>query len=135
MSIYMEKAKELGQLILESDAAKSMGDAAAVYDADKEAIEQFEAYKAQFQIFQKKLEANELSEEDYKNESAALNETADKLKEYPAIAGIISAENEFNSFVTGIMEVLRATIMGQLGNGCGSGAGCGGCGSVCSHNK
>ncbi|MCL2565622.1 MAG: YlbF family regulator [Defluviitaleaceae bacterium] len=135
MSIYLEKAKELGKLILESDAAKNMGDAAAIYDADKEAVEQFEAYKVCFQAFQKKLEANELSEETYKDESAKLNEMADKLKEYPAIAGIISAENEFNAFVSDIMDVLRVTIMGQTGNGCGGGSGCGGCGSGCHSNQ
>ena len=133
MSIYLEKAKELGKLILESDVAKNMGDAAAVYDADKEAVVEFEAYKVHFQAFQKKLEANELTEETYKDESSKLNEMADKLKEYPAIAGIIAAENEFNSFVSEIMEVLRVTIMGQTGNGCGSG--CGGCGSGCSANQ
>ena len=130
MSIYFEKARELGQLILESEAAKQMADAAAVYDADREATEQFEVYKARFQIFQKQLSENELSEQEYKNESEMLNEMAEKLKTYPAIAGIIEAENEFNLFVSEIMDVLKGSIMGRIGSGCGSGAGA--CGAGCS---
>jgi len=127
MSIYFEKAKELGQLILSSDIAKNMGDASAAYEADKEAVSQFESYKMRLTEFQEQLKEGKWSEEEYKKESDALNEIAASLKEYPSIAGIISAEDEFNNFVTEIMNVLRVTIMGQTGNGCGSGSGCSGC--------
>jgi len=131
MSIYLEKARELGRMILESEVAKQMGDAAAVYEADENAVEEFEVYKARFQIFQKQLQENELNEEEYQKESAMLNEMAEKLKDYPAIAGIINAENDFNDFVSAIMDVLRATIMGQTVGACGSksgcSSGCGGC--------
>jgi len=135
MSIYLEKARELGHLILESDVAKNMGDAAAAYDADKEAVEQFEVYKARYQIFQRQLSENELSEEEYKEESAMLNEMADKLKEYKVISGIIEAENDFNDFVAAVMDVLRATIMGQTSNGCSGASGCSSGCSGCSSNQ
>lgn len=126
MSIYVEKAKELAQLILESDIAKNMADASAIYDADKEAVALFENYKLQFEAFQQQLQGGKLSENEYKKESERLNGTADELRKYPSIAGIISAETEFNNFVTEIMNVLRVTIMGQIGNACGSGN-CSGC--------
>jgi len=131
MSIYIEKAKELGQMILASEIAKSMADASAVYEADKDAVEQFESYKARVTAFQGQIQEGKLSEEEYNNESNALNEVANKLREYPSIAGIISAEMEFNSFVTEVMDVLRVTIMGQTGNACGSGGSCSGCKSDC----
>ena len=127
MSIYVEKAKELAQLILESDIAKNMADASAVYDADKEAVTKFESYKMQFEAFQQQLQEGKLGEDEYKKESERLNEIVEKLREYPSIAGIISTETEFNNFVTEIMNVLRVTIMGQIGNACGSGGNCSGC--------
>ena len=127
MSIYFEKAEELGRLILASDIAKEMGDASAVYEADKEAVEQFESYKVKVTDFQKQIQEGKFNEEEAHAESMRLAKIAESLKEYPSIAGIIAAEAEFNAFVSEIMDVLRITIMGQ--GRCGGGGGCSGCGS------
>jgi len=131
MSIYTEKAKELGQMILSSDMAKNMADASAAYESDKDAVTQFEAYKARVTEFQAQLRDGSKTEEEYKKESDELNAIAVKLREYPPIADMITAETEFNEFVTEIMNVLRVSIMGGVGQGCGSG----GCGDSCSGCK
>jgi len=129
MSIYHEKARELAQMILASDMAKNMADASAAYEADSEAVARFEAYKVRVTEFQAQLREGSKTEEEYQKESTELNDIAAALKEYPSIAGMISAEDEFNEFVTQIMDVMRVGIMGSIGQGCGSGGdGCSGCG-------
>ena len=131
MSVYFQKARELGNMILQSPAAKNMADASANYDRDKNSVAEFENYKMRFEAFQGRMQNGQISEAEYNMEAKALDDIALRLKKYPVIAGIIDAENEFNGFVTEIMEVLQATVMNGIAGGCGGGRCSGKCGGAC----
>ena len=129
MSIYFEKARELGTLILESEESKQLADAGAAFDADAGAKARFEEYKDQRIAIQEKMAANELSPEEITKESQKLNEMAMELQKDPIIAGLIFAEDNFNTLVSQIMNILRATMSGtapeaNCGGGCSSCSGC-----------
>ena len=128
MSIYFEKARELGTLILESEESKALADAGAAYEADESAKAKLDGYKDYRMAVQAKMEANELSAEEITKESQKLSEMAMELQKDPVIAGLIFSEDNFNTFVAQIMNVLRATISGMPEENCnGSCAGCAGC--------
>jgi len=129
MSIYFEKARELGTLILESQESKDLADAGAAFDADEAAKAKLEGYKDYHFEVQSKMSAGELSQEDITKESQKLAEMAMELKTDPIIAGLIFAEDNFNTLVSQVMNILKATMSGSVSeDGCGgSCAGCAGC--------
>jgi len=129
MSIYFEKARELGTLILESEESKILADAGAAFDADENAKAKFNEYKDCRLAVQEKIAAGELSEEEITKESQKLAEMAMELQKDVVVAGLIFAEDNFNTFVSQIMNILRATMTGaEPDEGCGgSCAGCAGC--------
>ncbi|WP_250227422.1 YlbF family regulator [Anaeropeptidivorans aminofermentans] len=133
MSIYFEKARELGNLILESDYAKAMEEANEVYLNDETAKEQMSKYQDYYAEIQKGIQESSLSQEEVTEASKKLSEMVEELKAIPSMAALIYAEGEFNDFVTEIMNILRLTITGksaeEINTGCGgSCGGCSGCG-------
>lgn len=133
MSIYFEKARELGNLILESDYAKAMEEANEEYSNDEAAKEQMSKYQAYYAEIQKGIQESSLSQEEVTEASKKLSEMVEELKAIPSMASLIYAEGEFNDFVTEIMNILRLTITGksneEMNEGCGgSCGGCSGCG-------
>ncbi|MDR2899756.1 MAG: YlbF family regulator [Clostridiales bacterium] len=128
--ICFEKARELGQLILESQVSKDLSDAGAVFDADKEAKEKFAEYKNFYTSVQTKFQSGELSKEQAEEETKKLAEMGASLEKYDSINGIIEAEDEFNNFVGKIMNIIKSTVSGQVESDCnGSCSSCSGCGS------
>jgi len=131
MANCYDKARELGTMILESEESKQLSDAGAAFDADENAKKRFDAYKSYHQSLQEKMTGNELNPDEIKAESQKLSEMAMELKQDPVIAGLIFAEDNFNTFVAQVMNVLRATINGTATddcacspNGCSSCSGC-----------
>ena len=128
MSIYFEKARELGTLILESEESKVLADAGAAFEADADAKAKLEGYKDARVAAQEKMAAGELSQEEITAESQKLSEMAMELQKDPIIAGLIFAEDNFNTLVAQVMNVLRATMSGMPEDNCGgSCASCAGC--------
>ena len=129
MSIYFEKARELGTLILESEESKGLADAGAAFEADENAKAKFEEYKNSRLAVQEKMAENALSPEEITKESQKLAEMAMELKTDPVIAGLIFAEDNFNTLVSQVMNILQATMSGSVagadcGGGCASCVGC-----------
>ena len=125
-----EKARELGNLILESDFAKTLNAAKDAYTQNHEAVlmlEEFTRYKA---LVQKEARAGNCSQEEMESHRKAITLMAGELEENQVIMNFVTAEDAFNGYVNKVMGLLRATITGNAG--CGSGCGSGGCGSGCS---
>ena len=128
--MYFEKAKELGQMILESEVSKNLADARAVYDNDEDAIKVMNEYVAYQQNIRESAEKGAISQEQLEEAAKRLAEMAHELKQDPIIGALVLAENEFNAFVNQVMTVLKNTIMGNAedsgcsSDGCSSCSGC-----------
>lgn len=126
MSIYYDKARELGELILQSDQAKMMADATVVYQNDEIAQQKMEEYKKYQQDVKTAMSSGNVSKEEITIMTRRLTEMAVDVKEITTIAALVFAENEFNGFVNNVMSVVKATIMGEE-SACGTSGGCESC--------
>ncbi len=127
MSIYFEKARELGNMILESEQSIMLADATNEYKNNEECVKKMEDYKAYQENVRTSMQSGTLEKEEITMLTQRLTEMAIELKSDPVIAALVNAENEFNGFVNQVMNVVKATIMGQDNSGCGSEDGCSGC--------
>lgn len=127
MSIYFEKARELGNLILASEHAIALTDASVNFNSNKESKQKMEEYKAYQASVQASIDKKAMSKDEYKIASKRLAEMAIELKKDESIAGLIYAENEFNSFVNQVMNILKLTITGASVEEENGPAGCAGC--------
>ena len=127
MSIYIQKARELGELILSSEYAKDLADAQAAFGADFESVRAMEKYKILEQKIRNDTKRGKLSREESEEAKERLDRTGAELKAQPIIGALVNAENEYNTFVNGIMNVLKTTVMGKECDSTGC-AKCGGCG-------
>jgi cell fate (sporulation/competence/biofilm development) regulator YlbF (YheA/YmcA/DUF963 family) len=131
-TIYFEKARELGNLILESDEAKILNTARQAFDTDNDAKKGLEAYSAFQMEMKSKVSLGETSQEEFAEDSKKLMEMAEQLKNSNIIRELMTAEDNFNNFVTSVMNILKFTITGtdesdERGcHGC-SGGSCGSC--------
>ncbi len=128
-NIYVEKAKELASLILESEQSKLLSEASATFKANEIAQEKMDEYNKYRENVQKSMQTPGLSKEEISIMTQKLTEMTTELKQDPIIGALVFAENEFNGFVNNIMTVLKNTIMGigDEGNTCSSEGGCSGC--------
>ena len=123
MSAYTEKARELGNLILESEKAKALEDARVAFHADPEAQPRMDVYNAYLANVQTAIDSGAMTDEQYAMAQKRMAEMVVELKAYPVIGALVTAENEFNFFVNQIMTILKTTITGEEPGGC---AGCSG---------
>lgn len=128
MSIYYEKARELGDLILQSEQSLRLADATAEFKQSEEAQIKMNEYKAYQGNIQESMSKGVMSQDDFKIATKRLTEMAVEVKQDPVIGALIFAENEFNGFVNQVMNVLKMTITGESQAGCGEDS-CSGCAS------
>ncbi len=129
MSIYNEKAKELGELILKSDQAISVNIAREALESDEDAKRKLLEYTAYQTDIQRNISKGNMTEEQYKLAIQKLTEMGAELKKHPLIGTLIFAENEFNAFINQVMNVLKSVITGIPAEE----SNCGGCqGGSCS---
>jgi len=121
MSQYEEKARELGNLILESEQSMRLADARAAFHADPEAQPKMDVYNAYAENVQTAIDSGVMTDEQFQTAQKRMTEMVVELKAHPTIGALVAAENEFNFFVNQIMGILKTTITGEE-------AGCAGCG-------
>lgn len=127
MSNYFEKARELGELIKESEYAKIMADARAVYEENEAAVQMLNEYASYQNNVKQSMDQGVMTTEQARESTQRLAAMVHELKQEPAIAALIFAENEFNAFVNQVMNVLKFTITGEdESDGCSTGE-CGSC--------
>ena len=132
MSNCYDKARELGNLILESSPAKKLNEARQAFDANAEAKKGLDEYSAFQMEFRSKAAQGEITQDEFAANSEKLMEMAEKLKSNEVINNLMAAETEFNDFVNGVMNILKFTITGtDASDACGchgcAGGNCGGC--------
>ena len=124
MTIYQEKALELGQLLLRSEECLRLADATAAFQENPEAVRMLEDYKSQQNRLRGALHSGVMDPEEADQARQELSEKAAALKNNPVIGGLIAAENDFNRLVNQVLEAIKDTVSGDKGD---CGGGCGGC--------
>ncbi|MCL2873333.1 MAG: YlbF family regulator [Defluviitaleaceae bacterium] len=133
MSTYYEKARELGNLILESNEAKKLHDARKKFDENLDAKKGLEEYSAFQTDVRSRAARGEIAPDEFAANSEKLMKMAEELKNNETIENLMMAESEFNEFVNGVMNILKFTITGvDASDECGchgcSGDSCNSCG-------
>ena len=111
--VYFDKAKELGNLLLESEEAKSLADANFEYSKDLEAQEKMKAYEEVYLKFQEDLQAQKIGNDEIKEKTEELTKMVEELRVIPSIAELTFSQSEFNELVNKTINIITATITGQ----------------------
>lgn len=128
MTVY-EKARELGEMILETKEGKRFYDAKFVYEGDEEAKRILAEYSQFKNTLQLKVNDGSISEEDLKQEIDKLNQMGVNARKNTVVAELTDAEKEFNGLVNTVLGILKETVLKDEENsGCsGNCSSCGGC--------
>lgn len=128
MAAHFDKARELADLIIQSEESLRLADARAAYRSDTEAVAKMQEYTAYQSEVQTVMKNGEMNSEQFKEATKKMTEMGAELKSDPVIGELIKCENEFNSFVNQIIDVLKATITGVVNDCDKNCGGCKGCG-------
>ena len=127
-TIYFEKARELGELILQSEQSARLNAAREAYNNDSEATKKLEEYSKYQNDVNSSISQGAMSQEEFQLATKRLTEWGSELKQDAVIGELVTAENEFGAFVNSVMNVMKITITGEAescsSEGC---AGCSGC--------
>lgn len=127
MSVY-DKARELGEMMLETKEGKRLYDARFAYRENNEAKKVFTEYMQFRNMLDSKIHSGAVSENEIKTEIEKLNAALEKAKENPTVKELLEAENDFNALVNSVLNVLKETVLKDDENGCsGRCSSCGGC--------
>lgn len=128
MTQIVEKAKELGQLIAQSEQVKQYAVARAAYEQDVE----MQDLQGQFQIH--KMSIASLSKQDTPDEERIaahedkLREIYDKIMSCPVMTAYQESSMAVEQLMDEINKILNFYMTGETPQGCGgSCATCGGC--------
>ena len=152
-TIYHEKAKELGNMLLASDAYRRLAGAREVYLMDIEAQELDRKIAEYNNALQTGIKMGTLTTDDYREAVVELAEMERDLNNTSSVREYVQAKDEYEEFISSVTYILNKIIdnMGRSLDGgpkmcscgsnpggacfssCGSGASSGGgCGSGCS---
>ncbi len=127
MTVF-EMARELGNMLKETEEYKRLSGARYIFDGDYESKKSMSDYVNLRDSIKIRMESGNFSKEDFEEESRKLNKMAEELKSQPVIGELINAENKFNNLANQVMDILRQTITGDDESSCGGNcSGCSGC--------
>lgn len=132
METVFDKARELAEMLLESEQGKRMNDARYIFESDEASKAQLMEYTTYLQAVRERMDEGSLSEEEMNTENSKIKEMRSALQANPVINDMVAAESDFNMFVNHVMSVFQATLQGDpeagADGGCtGSCGTCGGC--------
>ena len=122
-------ARELAQLVLETEEGKALYDARYIFEGDNMAQKLMSDYSIYRQGVQNRMQNGDLSEEELDRENEILSQKIKELQENEVIKQYFVAEQNFNHVVGHVMNVFNATLAGDenIGGCSGSCSTCGGC--------
>ncbi|MGN1097774.1 MAG: YlbF family regulator [Clostridia bacterium] len=127
MEIF-DKARELGEAIVNSDEYKALKLAEAKQEQDEEAMKLLQEYSAIRKTLGEEINKGDVSEERMEEIRNAVEEAYEKVTSNDIIADYINAQRAFQAIIDQMNTILSYHITGQLPGGCsGSCGSCGGC--------
>lgn len=125
MNEIIEKTRELGELILNSEEMKNVKNAEILQENNTEAQELLKEFNMQRMNLARDMQNNKISREDAIKQN---NDAFDALLEKSAvIKGYIDAKKDFDALVNQVNQILNFYITGQDPNCTHDCSTCGGC--------
>ncbi len=118
MATIFEKARELGEAIIESNEYKELKKAELEQENDKEALELLKKYSELRQTLAKEIQDNSVSEERMTEIRNELEEAYSALTTNDHITAYINAQRTFQAVIDQMNNILSFHITGKLNNGC-----------------
>lgn len=123
-----EKARELGEAIVNSAEYKALKLAEARQEQDEEAARLLQEYNALRRDLNEELNKGDVGAERMNEIRDAVSEAYEKAASNEAIADYINAQRAFQAIIDQMNAILSYHITGQLPGGCGGSCStCGGC--------
>lgn len=113
MSIYYDKARELGKLLLSSEYSLRLSDADAALKANPASLVKMNEYRAYQNVIQNNLKKGAVTDDELELVNARIAEMAAELKRDPVISDLLFAENAYNQFVGRVFGILKSTLDGE----------------------
>ncbi len=128
MADIYEKAKELGEAIIESEEYKTLKTAEREQEEDAEALRLLQEYSAVRTKLADEINKGEIGEERMKEIRAELEAAYEKMMENGHISAYIAAQRTFQEVIDRMNGIISFHITGKMPGSCsGSCASCGGC--------
>ncbi len=123
-----EAARELANMILETEEGKAYNDAKYIFDGDEAAKALLQDYSTFRNAVQTRIQNGEITQEELDEQNVKLKAKIEELTNNEVINNLFIAERNFNNVFTAAMNIVTATVQGDESGGCsGSCSTCGGC--------
>lgn len=127
MEIF-DKARELGEAIVNSNEYKALKLAEAKQEQDEEAMALLQEYSKVRHELGEEVSKGDVSEERMNEIREAVEAAYEKVTSNELIADFINAQSTFQAIIDQMNAILSYHITGQMPGGCsGSCSSCGGC--------
>lgn len=128
MTVF-EAARQLGELLLETEEGKQLTAKKEAFDSNKDAQEELMGYTKYREQIQAKIQSGQMTEDEFKKEQEIIDKKIADLKKNSFINDMVEAENNFGMLFNQVMSILRSTVDGVEEQGCSGdcSSGCGGC--------
>lgn len=127
MEIF-DKARELGEAIVNSNEYKALKLAEAKQEQDEEAMALLQEYSKVRHELGEEISKGDVSEERMNEIRDAVEAAYEKVTSNELIADYINAQSTFQAIIDQMNSILSYHITGQMPGGCsGSCSSCGGC--------
>ncbi|HIV85515.1 MAG TPA: YlbF family regulator [Candidatus Monoglobus merdigallinarum] len=127
-SEIFDKARELGELIKNSEAKKRAEETSERLAADKEASALIDRYNSIREQKYEELTKGQPTPEDAKNANEYIQAEFEKIAGNPVIKDYLEAAREYEMLLSQMDSILKHFIVGEQEQGCsGSCEGCSGC--------
>ena len=129
MNAIIEKARELGIMLAESDEMKALKGAEEMQLADPDAQVLMMEYANKREEIAKKAQNPDITKEDFEKIQGEMEEAFAKLMTNENIKGYIEANKEFKTLIDQVNSIIAFFVKGEEQGGSCSGncSSCGGC--------
>lgn len=128
MQNILEKARELGQAIAESEEQLNMRAAEDAVMEDAQASTLMREYSELKIEVQQMLESESPDEEALSAKSDRLQEAQDQLNDLPLVQRMLETRGEFAQMMAQVNQVIQFMVTGETSDCGGDCGGCSGCG-------
>lgn len=129
MAEIFEKARELGEAIIESNEYKELKEAELRQENDEEALTLLKEYSEVRSRLASEIQKGDVSEERIAEIREELEEAYSKMTTNDAITAYINAQRTFQAIIDQMNSIISFHITGKMPGGCSGN--CSSCGGSC----
>ncbi len=129
MAEIFEKARELGEAIIESEEYKELKKAELEQENDEDAMALLKEYSELRSSLAQEIQKGDVSEEEMASIRERLEEAYEKVTTNDHITAYINAQRTFQAIIDQMNNILSFHITGKMPGGCSGN--CSNCGGSC----